>query len=296
MRKVGVYYHPGQEATRKFAEDLCARIEAAGNVAWSCGIWDGEAAAYVAGTDLIVSVGGDGTVLRAARNVAPHTVPILGVNMGRLGFLTELRPEEALARLPDVLAGAGRIERRAMLEVTVHDGGGQKHGPSLALNDVVVGRRSIGRPVYVDIAIDGAAFTTYMADAVIVASATGSTGYNLSVNGPVLYPESPELVLTPVAPHLSAGRSIVLPEGTVVDLFVRSNHSAALSIDGQDDIDLGEGDRVNVRHSSATASFLRLSPPQRFYAMVGRRLMSVTDHAALREGEDEFAEPPGPEA
>ena len=209
--------------------------------------------------------------------------------MGRLGFLTELMPDEMRARLSDILAGAGRIEERAMLEMRVEPRvlpGKDQRAPWHAMNDVVVGRRSIGRPVYVDVSLDGEPFTTYRADAVLVATATGSTGYNLSAQGPVLHPESRELVLTPVAPHLSLARSMVLPPDTRVDLHVQSDHVAALSVDGQEDVALSDGDGVRVRRSSSSARFLRLSPPQRFYAMVGRRLASVTEHAALRDESD----------
>ena len=293
VHRVGVYYHPGQEATRHLADELCAEIGHAGLSAWSCSVWDEKGVAHVVGTDLIICVGGDGTMLRAARVVVPHSVPLLGVNMGHLGFLTELTPDEARARLADILSGAGRVEERAMLEVRVRPAsGGTESGPSYAMNDAIVGRRSIGRPVYVDVGIDGAHFTTYRADAVLVASATGSTGYNLSAQGPVLHPESREIVLTPVAPHLSLARSIVLPSDTEVDLLVHSDHSAALSVDGQEDVDLNDGDSVRVRRSAASARFLRLSPPQRFYTMVGRHLASITDPLAMREGQVEPREGP----
>lgn len=287
MRKVGVYYQPGQEATRAFAEDLRATIEGAGPAVWICSAWDHQGEEQVEGTDLIICVGGDGTMLRAARVVVPHSVPLLGVNMGRLGFLTELMPGELRARLSGILAGAGRIEERAMLEMRVESGGAPDgRGPWYAMNDVVVGRRSIGRPVYVDVSLDGEPFTTYRADAVVVATATGSTGYNLSAQGPVLHPESRELLLTPVAPHLSLARTMVLPASTQVDLHVQADDAAALSVDGQEDIPLSDGDIVRVRRSASSARFLRLSPPQRFYAMVGRRLASITEHAALRDQSD----------
>ncbi len=283
MRKVGVYFHPELDATRQFASELCNGIERAGAAAWSCSAWDADGVEQLSDSDLIISIGGDGTVLRAARVVAPKGVPLLGVNMGRLGFLTELTPEEMRAGLAEIVGGAGRIEERSLLEVRIRKSGGSALSDStLAMNDAVVGRRSVGRPVYVDVAVDDQHFTTYQADAVLVATATGSTGYNLSAQGPILHPESRELIVTPVAPHLSLARSVVLPADACVDLLVRSNHATALSVDGQEDTDLSDSDVVRIRRSVFSARFLRLSPPQHFYAVVGQRLASITDSSELR--------------
>jgi NAD+ kinase len=276
LRKVGVYYYE-QPATTEFAAALAARIADAGVDVWACPAWGDEGHEQVPGSDLIICVGGDGTVLRAARVVIPHAVPLLGVNMGRLGFLTELPPEDAERRLPDILAGAGRVEERAMLEAELHGTGDP--GPHEALNDIVIGRQSIGRPIWVDVTIDGSPFTTYRADAVVLASATGSTGYNLSAGGPILHPESRDMVLTPVAPHLSLTRSIVLPGDSRVEMVVQGNPNAGLSVDGQD-IRVGEGATIRIRRSPHIARFLRLSPPQRFFRVVGRHLQSADSVAS----------------
>ncbi len=275
-RSIGVYYHARSEPAQ-FAADLVKQLAGAVEHVWSCVAHDESEAERLPGTDLIICVGGDGTVLRAARLAAPHGVPLLGVNMGRLGFLTELAPAEVSGRLAEILADGGRIEERSMLaarvEGTAHDG--DYH----ALNDVVVGRRSIGRAVYVEVDVDGERFTTYSADAVVVASATGSTGYNLSAGGPILHPESREIVVTPVAPHLSMARSVVLPAEAEIALVMRTSQASALSIDGQEDIDLVEDARVTVRRGPHVARFLRLSPPQHFYAVVGEHLRSAAGAA-----------------
>ena len=278
-RKVGVYYH-ARPAPAEFAAALTEQLAGAVEHVWSCAAHDESEAEQLPGTDLIICVGGDGTVLRAARLAAPHGVPLLGVNMGRLGFLTELVPAEVSDRLVEILSDGGRIEERSMLVARVQ--GTAYDGEYHALNDVVIGRRSIGRAVYVEVDVDGERFTAYSADAVVVASATGSTGYNLSAGGPILHPESREIVLTPVAPHLSMSRSVVLPADAEIALVSRTNQ-ASLSIDGQEDIDLVEGARIAVRRGPHVARFLRLSPPQHFYAVVGKHLRSAT--GAANDGE-----------
>lgn len=291
MRKIGIYFHAEQQAGRALAAELRATLDAVDGEVWSCSVWDEAGREHVAGTDVIVCIGGDGTMLRAARVAAPFGVPLLGVNTGRLGFLAELDPDELQARLPAVLGGEGRIEERAMLSVDVRSNLMTAPVRLDALNDVVVGRRSIGRPVYVEVDVDGTAFTTYRADAVIAASATGSTGYNLSAHGPVLHPEMRALVLTPVAPHLSMARSAVLPAESRIDLVVRSDHVSALSVDGQEDIPLEDGDTVHVRLAEHSARFLRLGPAERFWATVGERLASATNARAKEFFREELGAP-----
>lgn len=284
MRKIGIYFHARQPSGRALAGELAAEIAAEGREVWSCSAWDDEGRHHVHGTDLIICIGGDGTMLRAARVAASDGVPLLGVNTGRLGFLTELDPGELRARLPAIFGGAGHIEERAMLAIEV-ESGGKVVGRYEALNDAVVGRRAIGRPVYVEIAVDELPFTTYRSDAVIVASATGSTGYNLSAHGPVLHPEMRAMVLTPVAPHLALARSTVLPGDSRVALVVRSDGVSALSVDGQEDVSLEDGDTVRVCLAQHSARFLRLGPPERFWSMVGLQFASATVARSESAGE-----------
>lgn len=269
MRKVGIFVHPRWAAARDLADEVRAFL--AGKVAevWQTSVWDDKATPeHIPGTDLLICLGGDGSMLWAARTVIPHPVPVLGVNMGRLGFLAELRPQDILKRLPDVLQGRGRIEERTMLQAQVPAWGLTYH----ALNDVVVGRVSAGLPVYVDVSIDGSRLALYRCDAVIAASATGSTAYSLSAGGPILHPESREMVLTPVAPHLAAARPLVLPPQAVADLMVSTESEAVVSIDGLVDRPLASGDSVSVCRSPHVARFLRFSQPQDYYAMLAERL------------------------
>jgi NAD+ kinase len=224
---------------------------------------DANVTDFIPETDLLICLGGDGTMLRAARTVIPHSVPVLGVNMGRLGFLAEVMPGELLKRLPSVLDGKCRIEERTMLQAQVPSLGATYH----ALNDVVVGRANVSRPVYVDVAIDGSRLAVHRCDAIIVASATGSTAYSLSAGGPILHPESRDIVLTAVAPHLAAARPLVLPPETVVDLTVSADLEAVVSIDGQVDRPLSSERRH--RYAGARTSRSALSKPQDYWEACG---------------------------
>ena len=165
-------------------------------------------------TDLVITVGGDGTILRAVQFTGPAGIPVVGINMGRLGFMTELQVHEAMEMLPGYFNGGNggrRVDERSMLQATVHKArGSKKTGPFHALNDVVVSRGSASRVVTVTGAIDGAQVTTFRCDGLIVSTATGSTGYNLAVGGPILNPESDSLVLKTVAAHMGLVAALVL--------------------------------------------------------------------------------------
>ena len=279
MNKIGILYHPKIPEALALAETM--RSALAGDVAevWASESGDEEKAKKsVPGTDLLISIGGDGTVLRAARLVVPYDVLLLGINLGRLGFLTELRDgDKTIQRLPDVLAGNWHVEERAMLHVQVLDSrdGQVLHGvqPYLhALNDVVVGRDALGRTILVSAYIDGSLVADYRADGVIIASATGSTAYSQAIGGPILHPEAKEMVLVPLAPHLGQANSLVIPVSSVIDLALDPGHTAALNIDGETRIDLGRGHVVRVTMSPHVARFLRLSDSPGFYERVAVRL------------------------
>ena len=273
MKKIGVTYHPKSEAARSVAEEIRRRIAAPDRDVWVASAWDDAMREeHVPETSLIICCGGDGTVLRAARAVIPYPVPLLGVNLGRLGFLTEITPAELFEKLGDVLGGAGRIETRAMVVTETLRGGEEICAHFHALNDAVVGRSAIGRTVQFTVRTDGTTIGSYRADGVIIATATGSTAYSLSVGGPILHPESREIIVTPVAPHLAPANSIILPEGSRVEVQIAPRQTAILSVDGEPDQDLAGGDIVRVRTSEHAARFLRLGPPGDFFIRVGRRL------------------------
>ncbi len=278
MKKVGCCYHPKlpDDLGRRIAEDLAGVAAQHVEETWVAPAWDDEATGkHMPGTDLLLCLGGDGTVLRAVQLVVANDALLLGVNMGRLGFLTELDAATAKERLPDIINGAGRIEERAMLhaEVVQPDGGNGDEAPARhdALNDVVIGRRTLGRTVQVSVQVDGSLLADLRADGVIIATATGSTAYSLSAGGAILPPESEEIMMTPLAPHLASNNSIVLPSRSVIEVRLAVGE-ATFSVDGERDHDLQAGETVRVSLGPHRARFLRLGEPSKFYERLARRL------------------------
>jgi len=273
MKRVGILYHPMIGAASSLAEKLEKFLGSRGVSVWLCSAWEGEkAGAQVDGTDLIISIGGDGTILRAAQAVVPRPTPITGINLGNLGFMTELGADEAMTKLPPLLAGEGWIDERALLEAELSPSGGESPSVFYALNDVVVARGAVARTVRIQASIDGEALTTYKADGVIVATATGSTSYSLACGGPILHPQSDEFLLLPVSPHLSSTYTLVFPSTVVVKLRLDAVHQAVLSVDGHINLPLSGGAIVTVKHSSNKTRFLRIHPKTSFYASLEQRL------------------------
>jgi NAD+ kinase len=189
----------------------------------------------------------------------------LGINLGRLGFITEIDGNDLLSDLPDLLAGKGWIEERAMLEAQVADRSFH------ALNDVVLHSMAV-RLVNIEARIDGAELTTYRADGVIVATATGSTSYSLASGGPVLHPQSREIVLQPISCHLGLSHALILPQRSTADLRTARGEKVILSIDGQVELPLSDGQNVRVKISPHIARFLRVHEPTYFYGSLWQRL------------------------
>ncbi|MCH8815711.1 MAG: NAD(+)/NADH kinase [Chloroflexi bacterium] len=269
MSKFGIFVHSRSSNAHKVADEVLAFLEGKCDEVWHTSDWDDSVISEkIPGTDALICLGGDGTMLRAARVVIPHEIPILGVNMGRLGFLAEVRPGDATKRIQDFLDNRYRLEERTMLQAQVPSWGVTYH----ALNDVVVGRSKISRPVYVDVSVNNSRLAVHRCDAMIVASATGSTAYSFSAGGPILHPESQDLVLTVVAPHFAASRPLVLPPDTQIDLVVSAEQDLVVSIDGQDDRTLASGDTVSVCGSPHKARFIRFSDPQDYYSLLAERL------------------------
>ncbi len=275
MRKIGILYHPMKEAAHPLAEKLEKFLDTRGIPAWICSAWEVEAArAQVNGTDLILSIGGDGTILRAAQTIVPEPIPITGINLGHLGFMTELSVDEADEKLAALLAGNGWIDERCLLQAELSFENEKEKQPQkfYALNDVVVARGAVARVIYAEVSIDGEALTTYKADGVIVATATGSTGYALAAGGPILHPQAEELLLLPITPHLSSTYALVLPSTSEIKLRLNSTHPATLSIDGHINLPISEGSVVTVKHSPNTVRFLRIHPESSFYGSLEQRL------------------------
>jgi NAD+ kinase len=272
VNKVGILYHPMVEATQAKARELENFLDSRGISVWLCSAWDSEKArAQLNGTSLVLTVGGDGTILRASQVVIPGITPITGINLGKLGFMTELNADEALEKLPALLDEEGWIDERAMLQAELATSG-QESRIFHALNDVVVARGEIARVVRVEATIDGQRLTTYKADGVIMATATGSTGYALAAGGPILYPQSRDFLLVPIAPHLSSAYTMVLPGTAEVRLCLSAVHPATLSIDGHINLPLSSGDIITVKSSPNKARFLRIRPETSFYSSLEERL------------------------
>jgi NAD+ kinase len=216
--------------------------------------------------DMLIAVGGDGSVLRAGHLCAPSSVPILGVNLGRLGFLIQIERQEWREYFEKLFVGEAWIENRMMLRAE-HIRAGESIGGSNALNEVVVARGQNLRPVRLSASVDERRLTSYVADGLIAATATGSTAYALAAGGPILPPELRNILLVPIAPHLSVDRAVVLSEGASVSIVVKSEN-AVLSVDGQLPTPLMEDDLVKVTAADVTAQFVRFGDPGYFYRNV----------------------------
>lgn len=241
MATFALVVHPRRPPAHRLARELAGWLQAEGHEVRLPGPdarsaeLDGLACAEadVGEVDLAVSLGGDGSILRAVRLAADAGVAVLGVNFGQLAYLAEVEPGDARAAVERWLAGDFDIVERMRLAVRVADAAGDKPSAALgALNEAVVEKLDRGRSVRLGLSVDGRFFTAYRADGLIVASPTGSTAYSLSVRGPILAPTHQALVVTPASPHSLFDRSLVLPPDTVISIEVQSEQPAALALDG----------------------------------------------------------------
>lgn len=275
LKSVGVLAHPLRPQTNPVAQEIADTLHERGIATWLYTQWNElQVQQQVQNADMVIAIGGDGAMLRAGRVCAPHQVPVLGVNMGQLGFLTEVSgPDRWEVDLNRVLAGDYWIEQRMMLHASV-----TRNGELLisgdALNDIVIGGSGIGRMVQVEMYIDKGWTTTYHADALIIATATGSTAYALAVGGPILPPELRNILIVPSAPHLSMDRPIVLAEGSIVEIIPTSanRNEASLMADGTVLWQLANGDRVRLQASEHVSRFVRLRERNYFYRSLLDRL------------------------
>ncbi len=269
-KKVGILYQPKIAAAKDLAQKLAKVVGDLGAAVWICSAWEEDRAREQASeTELVICLGGDGTVLRAARVVSPLSIPILGVNLGRLGFMTELRPEDALSRVPAFIKGDGFVEERTMLQAELVSA---DLSPFHALNDVVVGRGARCRLIRVKATVDGEILTTYKCDGLILATATGSTSYSLAAGGPILHPSAREILLKSIAAHLCLGTALVLSSEVTVELEVRTTHQATLSVDGQVEVPLKDGAVVRVRRSPYVTRLMRAQTSVQFYETLMSKL------------------------
>jgi len=227
-----------------------------------------ERAALPARVDLIVALGGDGTLLSVARLVGDRGVPILGVKLGGLGFLAATTLEALYPTLEAVLRGEYTTEDRMVL-ATALSRGGETRAEYLALNDVVVAKGALGRLIELEVSVDGEPMTGYRADGLIVSTPTGSTAYNLSATGPILFPTMDAVVLTPICSHALTNRPIVLPGTARLDVTLRSDASDVMvSVDGQPGLPVTSKDVIRIRRAGARIRLVR--DPQKSYFQVLR--------------------------
>ena len=223
-------------------------------------------------TSVVITVGGDGTILRVAKSVMKQSIPILGINLGRVGFMTELELDEALLKIPKYLSGSYRVEERMMLKAVIVSS--DQRSPEVefhALNDVVITRGSLPRLLDLDTRIDGVLLTTYRADGLIVSTPTGSTGYSLSAGGPILYPEAKQIIMQPLAAHLSFQTGLVVSEQSNIELKMNGNQLSIVSIDGSND-NLEHDQKVILSKSPYVARFLRKEGSGEFYSNLTQKL------------------------
>jgi NAD+ kinase len=214
--------------------------------------------------DLMIALGGDGTMLRAGHLAAPFGLPILGINLGKFGFLMQLSKEDWKQQIPRLLSGDYKIENRMMLKAE-HWRGSKLLDTFPVINEAVVCRGLVVRPIRIRAEVDGYSLASYVADGLIAATPTGSTAYALAVGGPIMPPELRNILIVPVAPHLSMDRAVILPEGASVEIFSTSDHQAVMSVDGHAPVMLKNNDRVRVTASDYHVKFVVFQDPGYFY-------------------------------
>lgn len=239
--KYTLHVRGGRPATQEFANRLTDEIEASGGT-----VVDDPAAV----PDMVIAVGGDGTMLAAVQSAVTFDVPVLGFNLGTLGFLTEAEPEDLTAVVRRLAAGEFEVQTRLTVAAAV---GGVR---AIGVNDVVVEKVDSTRLISLNVVVDGVEFTTYRADGLVVATPTGSTAYSFSAGGPMVDPRVEALVLTPVASHSLFDRPIVLPAESKIEMTVTTDRLVRVNVDKTDLGQLGEGDRVEVSRGDTPARFV----------------------------------------
>ena len=222
-------------------------------------------------TDLIITIGGDGTILRAAHISALKEIPILGINMGTVGFMCEIEASDCIEELPNYLDGSSIIEKRMMLKAEIIRKG--KKVEYDALNDIVLARGSKIRVIEISVKLNNTHLATYRGDGVVLSTPTGSTGYSLSLGGPVVSPSSNLILFKPIGSHMSLHGGVVLDLNSKIDLTIRSENSATVSIDGFIDLPMSDFDKINVEVSKQRVKFLRhKSFEEDFWSLITKKL------------------------
>ncbi len=279
IKTVGIYAKTNHSEAPKLAQDICSFLQQH-DVDFLLEPWLGEILGSKAvaakdiipqQADLIIVLGGDGTLISVARQVNDLRVPILGVNLGSLGFLTEVTRQELPVMLEAVLAGQYVISDRMMLNVDILRRGKLVATHTL-LNDVVINKGTLARIIDMETWVDGDYLTTFKADGLIISTPTGSTGYNLAAGGPIIYPGINSLVITPICPHMLTNRPLIVPSSSVVAIDVSfADDVVYFTGDGQIGANLEAGDRVEVRQSEARTHLIK-SPTRDYFEILRTKL------------------------
>jgi len=276
VKAIAIFFQGRKQDTSEVANQLIPVLEQQGyDVRSIDSQYEGEETPdpLIQDCDLALVLGGDGTILHAARLCAFANLPIVAVNFGRVGFLTELEPTEVLEKLPHYLKQDSSVwvDKRIMLEATLDQDGTQEK--FLALNDIVIARGMWPRMVQISIWVDDYYYNTTHADGIIVSTSTGSTAYNMSVGGPLLHPQVQSIMLTPVAPHLASDRALILPPDARIKLQIfTGSQDGVFSADGQMNREIKHGATIHVQKSQWVTKFLRRKPPTYFYQLINAKL------------------------
>lgn len=284
MQNIGLYLNLDKDAAEEVARDIIKWLQGQGKDAYL--LADQAQATGLSGValakdefahrvDMVVVLGGDGTLLTVARLFSPFDVPIMGVNLGHLGFLTTVEPNNIIPALATVLRGDYFIDQRLMLKCEIYREGVEIYG-YLALNEIAVTKGAFARLIRLETIINGEYCATYPGDGLIVATPTGSTAYSLSAGGPIINPKLHNIIITPICPHTLFARSLVIPEGDRVEIVVKADHDdLMLTCDGQQGYPLRAGDKILVFRAPFRANLVRLSG-QSFYQVFRDRLQEGT--------------------
>jgi NAD+ kinase len=266
-KRVAVVYNPDKERAKAEAQ----RVERWLRAHHITVMIASRVTAAMQRAQFVVAMGGDGTVLRVARAVSAWNIPVLGVNIGRLGFLAATEVGATYRTLSRVLAGQGRVENRTMLAVRAWVGG-KTYDPLLALNECVVRSGATGRVLNLKATVRDRPLASYDGDGIIISTPTGSTAYNLAASGPIVYPELDVLLLSPICPFSLSQRPLVMPPFEIISVEVMPpSTSALLCLDGQVNYALGPGDRVEVRRADQQVQLL-MDPDRNFYQVLQTKL------------------------
>lgn len=278
VKAIAIFYQGRKQDTSGVAEKLDVYLKERGYEVRNIDIRqesEEQPDPAIKGCELAIVLGGDGTILHAARLCAFNHIPILGINFGRVGFLTELEPQDMFSQLPYYLNRDPSVwvDKRAMLQATLDQDG--KHEFFLALNDIVIARGTWPRVVQIRTWIDDYFYNTTYADGIVLSTATGSTAYNMAVGGPLMHPQVQSSVLTPIAAHLASDRSLILPTEACVKLQIFTGlQDGVFSADGQMNREVKDGATVTVQKSQYITQFLRRRPPTYFYQIINAKLRS----------------------